>query len=121
MVDETEYLTGNLITSARARDLTFWKIRCEKQLQEFEFESMMIRKYALCSFYKKARDMTIEELNERLWRLQEILIPWYKNEIDTAGGILYRNHQARELLQNSMKPYESINFKFDTLIQKELF
>ena len=118
--EEIEYFSKNVISNAEKKRLIIEKRMFKRELEDLEFESMMLRKYSGSKFYQRARDMTYKQLNERHWRVDD-LIDYSKQEIEKINEIITANWYARECLESAMMPYLCINLKEEKLIQKELF
>lgn len=119
--EDKEFYISNIISETKAKELIYWKNRCKKELEDYEFEAMMIRKYFQCSFYQKCRRMNADQLSERLWELNTNRIPYNKIQVEECERKIYLNHQAREKLKTENMPFTAIDFKNTSLIQQELF
>lgn len=120
IADEAYHLANIISPDLRKRhgwNIRDWKIQIEK----YEFEGMMIRKYIDRSFYQHCRAMTKEQLNVRCAIIEEILV-CYRKELEEWECIVARDYEAWEYFkQNPQKPFVGVNLQEVTLIQTTLF
>ena len=119
--EEKEYFIANLLPTQTVRQLIRYNKMLAFDIEKYEFEATMIRKYFQCSFYQKARAMTADQLSERLFDLVNERLPYTQKEAEEAERKIFLNHQAREKLVSENMPYAGMSFLEIRLQQQELF
>lgn len=117
---EIENLTAGILNKRQERALFFNAEMFKREIEEMEFECMMLRKYSCERFYQRARGMSIEELNERHCILLEKLRD-FKADYENMRNTYLVSAMNRERVAGSLMPYTGRNLKELEFTQQTIF